>query len=31
LKKAPILAHVFARPAGTPSLAMKQFVELLAG
>lgn len=29
LKKAPIVAHVFARLAGTSSLAMKQFVELL--
>jgi DNA-binding transcriptional LysR family regulator len=29
LKKAPAVAHVFARTAGTPSLAMKQFVELL--
>lgn len=29
LKKAPSITHVFARPAGTPSLAMKQFVALL--
>jgi DNA-binding transcriptional LysR family regulator len=30
LKPAPVIAHVFARPAGTPSLVMKQFLELLA-
>ena len=30
LKKAPVIAHVFARPAGTASLVMKQFIGLLA-
>ena len=30
LKKALVIAHVFARPAGTSSLVMKQFMELLA-
>jgi DNA-binding transcriptional LysR family regulator len=29
LKKAPAITHVFARAAGTPSPAMKQFVALL--
>lgn len=29
LKKAPVLSHVFARNAGTPSAAMKQFESLL--
>jgi LysR family transcriptional regulator, benzoate and cis,cis-muconate-responsive activator of ben and cat genes len=29
LKKAPVIAHVFARPAGTPSSVMKQFMDLL--
>lgn len=29
LKKAPVITHVFARAAGTPSPAMKQFVTLL--
>jgi len=29
LKKAPILAQVFARPAGSPSAAMKHFLEAI--
>jgi len=29
LKKAPVVAHVFARPAGAPSLVMKQFLGLI--
>ncbi len=29
LKKAPVIDHVFAYPAGTPTLVMKQFLELL--
>ncbi|MGB8356107.1 MAG: LysR substrate-binding domain-containing protein, partial [Chthoniobacteraceae bacterium] len=29
IRKAPGISHVFARPAGTPSPAMRRFMDLL--